>query len=382
MDFLSRMKKLDPHRDHRGCQDDMCKWNQISKDEYKTLHVEQECPCDDISVVLSDLENSLLKGRLPLLKLENVGGLLDELDIQVVEYSGKEGYVAISHVWAYGLGNPLTNALPRCQLARIGNMMAEMPSTATELNSRMPPEDDPSKLTTMLPPCSKYDMESEQTELYLWIDTICCPVDPPKSKALAIELLAQTYRDATFVLVLDGGLVACDGTGISIQETLARIFTSAWLQGLWTLQEGVLAQDRLWFQFRDRALSLKALLNSRSPNLSIKVPFNEDLVAQYRIISLSFLRDDTSRMNVPYRLGIGHDLMALDRALRYRSCTVETDEALCICTLFCLPANEMTGIAEEVNARMGQIWRLIETNTVVYPSASCFFTCLALRSTA
>ena len=106
------MKKLDPHRDHGGCQDDMYKWNQISKDEYKTLHVEQECPCNDISVVLSDLENSLLKGRLPLLKLENVGGRLDELDIQVVEYSGKERYVAISHVWAYGLGNPLTNALP------------------------------------------------------------------------------------------------------------------------------------------------------------------------------------------------------------------------------------------------------------------------------
>ncbi|MCJ1248727.1 hypothetical protein MMC30_005946 [Trapelia coarctata] len=357
--FLSRMKKLETERDHRGCLDDMCKWNQISKDEYKTLHVGQDCHCGEISIALSKLENSLMKKRLPLLKLKNVGGHLHELDMEVVEYSGKERYVAISHVWAYGLGNPSANALPRCQVARLGKLLAELPSAVTQLSSRPPPVDNPYELTTILPSSSKSSVDSEQSELYLWIDTICCPVNPPESKALAIELLVQTYRDAAFVLVLDGGLVVCDSTTITIQEAFTRIFTSAWLQRLWTLQEGVLAQDRLWFQFRDRALSLKGLMGSPAPTLVVLLPFNRDMIEQYRIMSLSFLQGQVSRGNVPSDNRMGQDLATLDKALCYRSCTVAADEALCICTLLNLPAHEMVGLPEEVGARMAQIWRLI-----------------------
>ena len=359
--FLSRMKKLDAQRDHRRCQRDMCKWNQISKDEYKTLHVEHGCQCGDISAPLAEIEKSLFKRRIPLLKLKNISGPLDQFGVEIVEHSGKERYVAISHVWAYGLGNPSANALPRCQVARLGKMLAELPSAATQLESQSPPADNPSELTTTLPLSSKSGTDPQQSELYLWIDTLCCPVMPYESKILAIKLLVQTYWDAAFVLVLDGGLVACDSTTITTHEVFARIFTSAWLQRLWTLQEGVLAQDRLWFQFRDRPLNLKGLMTMTPPipTLVVLQAFQLDMIEQYRIMSLSFLQNQPSPADVPKYNAMGQDLTALDKALRYRSCTVASDEALCICTLLGLPAEEIVGLPAEVDARMIQPWRLI-----------------------
>jgi hypothetical protein len=45
-----------------------------------------------------------------------------ELSVKLVESTGDICYVAISHVWADGLGNPFGNALPRCQLIGLQNL--------------------------------------------------------------------------------------------------------------------------------------------------------------------------------------------------------------------------------------------------------------------
>ncbi|MCJ1431097.1 hypothetical protein MMC27_000447 [Xylographa pallens] len=353
--FLSRMRKLDAQRDHHGCRHDMCKWNQISKDEYQTLHVSQTCHCPDITPPVHELELCLSSHRLPLLKLKNIHGDLHKLQIEVVEYSGKERYVAISHVWAYGLGNPITNGLPRCQVAHLGELIIRLHSTATDEASQNSE--------------GKMQMSENHTQvllesvadagIYLWIDTLCCPVSPPESKALAMELLAYTYEKASYVLVLDGGLAVCDYEEIPVYEAVARIFTLAWLQRLWTLQEGVLAQDRLWFQFKDRPVNLKALMYAPfEHNITIQ-SFLVDMAAQYRIMSMSFLQDEKLREVTSSRANIGNDLLALERALRHRSVTVEADEALCICTLLRLPAQDIVRLPAEVEARMSEVWRLI-----------------------
>ncbi|MCJ1281306.1 hypothetical protein MMC26_000624 [Xylographa opegraphella] len=331
--FLSRMKKLDAQRDHNGCQVDMCKWNQIRKMSTKLY----------------------IRHRLPLLKLKTHQGDLHGLQIEVVEYSGKERYVAISHVWAYGLGNPIANTLPRCQVAHLGELMVKLSSTATDL----PSSNAEGKVQT-LEMDTQMSLESgANAEIYLWIDTLCCPVSPAESKALAIELLEYTYQKASYVLVLDGGLVVCNYAQIPVYEAIARIFTSAWLQRLWTLQEGVLAQDRLWFQFRDRPVNLKALMYTQfAQDVTIR-SFITDMCAQYRIMSMSFLQDEKLGDAKATYINIGNNLVALDRALRHRSVTVEADEALCICTLLQLPTQDVVRLPAEVDARMIQVWRLI-----------------------
>ena len=353
--FLSRMRKLDAQRDHHGCRHDMCKWNQISKDEYQTLHLRQTCHCPDITPPVHELELCLSRHRLPLLKLKNIHGELHKVQIEVVEYSGKEKYVAISHVWAYGLGNPITNALPRCQVAHLGELIIKLDSAATnEANQNSEAKVQMSENHTQLLFGSVAD-----AEIYLWIDTLCCPVSPPESKALAMELLAYTYQQASYVLVLDGALVVCDYAEIPVYEAIARIFTLAWLQRLWTLQEGVLAQDRLWFQFKDRPVNLRALMYARfEHNITIQ-SFLVDMASQYQIMSMSFLQDEKLRDVTSSGANIGHDLLALDRALRHRSVTVEADEALCICTLLRLPVQDLVRLPAEVEARMSEVWRLI-----------------------
>ncbi|MCJ1401535.1 hypothetical protein MMC11_004751 [Xylographa trunciseda] len=202
---------------------------------------------------------------------------------------------------------------------------------------------------------------------------------PAESKALAIELLEYTYQKASYVLVLDGGIVVCDYTEIPVYEALARIFTSAWLQRVWTLQEGVLAQDRLWFQFKDQPVNLKALMYTRFVrNITIQ-SFLNDTVAQYRIMCMSFLQDKKLSETTPNYANMGGDLLALDRALRHRSVTVDADEAICICTLLQLSAQDIARLPAEVEARMSEVWRLVPENTTVYRSEFSFSASLGLR---
>ncbi|MCJ1390490.1 hypothetical protein MMC18_003350 [Xylographa bjoerkii] len=190
--FLSRMEKLDPQRDHHDCRDGICKWNQIKKDEYQTLHVRQTCQCSNITLVLRELELCLSKRRLPLLRLKNTDGDLQELQIEVVEYSGTEKLNPTARNGA--------NEDAEGKLQMISDHLQVLVESGTD------------------------------AEIYLWIDTLCCPVNPAESKALVIKLLEYTYQKASYVLVLDGGLVVCNYADIPVYEALARIFTSAWLQ--------------------------------------------------------------------------------------------------------------------------------------------------------
>lgn len=75
-------------------------------------------------------------------------------------------------------------------------------------------------------------------------------------------MLKQTYRNAISVLVLERDLMTHDSTKIPAHECLTRVYASSWLQRLWTLQEGALAKERLWFQFEGRARSLQEMMAS------------------------------------------------------------------------------------------------------------------------
>ena len=145
--------------------------------------------------------------------------------------------VAISHVWSDGLGNPKQNSLPMCQYQRLQKLIASFPHGG------------------------------ESTE-YVWIDTLCCPTALRKARNIAIQRMKQVYESARFVLVLDSYLLSQNANGLSSIEILMRIFCSHWNRRLWTLQERLLAKDRLVYQFQDKPVYLNDVFDEMKSKTS------------------------------------------------------------------------------------------------------------------
>jgi len=72
--------------------------------------------------------------------------------------------------------------------------------------------------------------------------------------------MAETYSKAAHVLVLDAELQVVRHQEIQPYEALLRVFSSARVQRLWTLQEGALAR-RLWIHFGDGPVEVSALVS-------------------------------------------------------------------------------------------------------------------------
>lgn len=106
-------------------------------------------------------------------------------------------YVAISHVWSDGCGNPKANTLPSCQISRISNLVNNIYASSTE-------------------------------SLPFWMDTLCCPVntEPFQARSAAINMMKRTYEEAAVVLVLDEYLESQSVSTLPGEEILMMIHCS------------------------------------------------------------------------------------------------------------------------------------------------------------
>ncbi|KAF8346761.1 hypothetical protein F5887DRAFT_1073429 [Amanita rubescens] len=108
--------------------------------------------------------------------------ITEQLELRVV-VEDNYPYIAFSHVWADGLGNPHTNALPRCQLRRLRDHATELDRIHNLASTS----------------------ESADLPVALWLDTLCIPVNPSAKayRKKAIQLLGKTFNEADAVLALD-----------------------------------------------------------------------------------------------------------------------------------------------------------------------------------
>ena len=114
MHVIRMMDKSLPKRDHSRCSDLACNIYQIDLSNHKVGHENSDCSCGELFVQPHDLEVILLKeDRVPLLRLT---GDLHGLEAQLVESDDNTPYIAISHVWADGLGNPSLQLTPPLQI--------------------------------------------------------------------------------------------------------------------------------------------------------------------------------------------------------------------------------------------------------------------------
>ena len=283
-------------RSHFACTAEECNAYQVSESTYETQHT-QDClgPSDCPHVFADDKEISsiLQRGQIPVINIEPLRTDSNEIGLRVVPSSSVNAYVAISHVWAHGLGNPKTNSLPRCQLLRLETFTREL-----------------------------FISKRHLIQPALWIDTLCIPVlkSLREYRKLAITKLAETYSKADQVLVIDMDLVQASKV-CSRTEIATRILSSGWMRRLWTLQEAVLTGDRpnctkLQIQFRGGAIAFNDILQTDVLSLHNSETALKALVARL------------PQFGTPAK-----NFATLTHALEYRTTSRYEDEPLCLASI-------------------------------------------------
>lgn len=302
--------------EHKKCSAERCFAHNLDPDKYVTQHAPgcsdpEGCPF--LSPPLARVSDVLSSGQCPIVVYDG-----HELTVR----SPEDGpFVAISHVWADGLGSTTEAGLPRCQVARI------------------------SALVRQLVPDGAF-----------WVDSLCIPHAKLLRKA-AIRMMAETYQRAAQVIVLDAGIrTLCTSTG-PLKETVLRIVTSLWMQRIWTLQEALLANE-LYFEFADGLYPVtrlgerrRAALEPTESTLGIipKDPFTALSIPQ----SLTLILDR--------RLGLRRTFDQMVSLLAHRTTSKPEDETVSIAGLFGVNVDVL--LAEDgPDARMRAL--LLELKTI------------------
>lgn len=252
MYFLS---SLDPPRsrieDHSRCDSSHC---QVSSSLSDPLHRTAECLCKDIPVPIEHVNRIIAAGGIPLVKV--TWSATAKTMLEVVPYTPGTIYIAISHVWADRQFGSSRNALPKCQLLYLEEVISTIPTNMDQwglkdwlINW---------KKTT---PCTGEIEPPSRTYQYFWLDSFCIPQAPEHAdlRSQAIELMNLIYAAARHTLVFDKALQALDGgrrpgslahggrptyyapSDEHLLDVVSTIYASNWMGRAWTLQEGVLS---------------------------------------------------------------------------------------------------------------------------------------------
>ncbi|KIX03477.1 uncharacterized protein Z518_07030 [Rhinocladiella mackenziei CBS 650.93] len=257
--------------------------------------------------------------------------------------SRKMKYVAISHVWADGLGNPHANSLPECQLGRIQSAVNMLPG------------------------------QSGTQPRWFWIDTICIPLGAENKlyRKMAIAQMAKIYRSSVSVLVLDAWLQETS-VHSNIPDKVAKLYVSNWLHRLWTVQESVLG-NKLYIQFSNGAQLMDDIkVPCESYGEGEKMPKSwatytrfpeqmEEAALSYIGVMQFVLRERGNRQSkLPAARCL--DIAHLSRAFGQRATSRKEDETICASTLLRLNTETFLGIEgndedETAEKRMEEFWK-------------------------
>jgi hypothetical protein len=230
--FFSQLDLSARSENHSSCSETDCIAYQIDDETYETAHVRE---CDGLNCEFLGVDHVTAS---PFATQGDTSNLVQAVTFHngCVNHValGPEGisrWVAISHVWADGLGNTKENKLPVCQLARIQQLVND-----------------------------GYAMSERPVPF--WIDTLMIPVRreglpanvaarAASQKKEALQNMERIYKSADKVIVFDKALMSTNSERMTCTELGARIMCSVWSRRLWTLQEGS-SPWRTVFQFSDR----------------------------------------------------------------------------------------------------------------------------------
>lgn len=108
---LQHFEAEDKVRDHRECTQTQCLSLQVDSSAYKSRQIHRG-ECDLVGFRTEDMDSILQEGNIPLAVVDEN----NKLQLRMVDIHSElpTYYVAISHVWSDGLGNPKANSIPMC----------------------------------------------------------------------------------------------------------------------------------------------------------------------------------------------------------------------------------------------------------------------------
>lgn len=279
--------------DHASClqQEHCVAYNTPSMQEYRTAHT-QTCPgesCYTVKVPYATLHRVLRSGGTPLVSIhQNSSG---ELYIKVHRRRLWSKYVSVSHLWADGLGNPIENSLPACQIEQL---QFDLQVIATKYRcGRLTYGKSDKGFMPICPPTYRLTygtnvwqgLGDAKTTAYtremvnplFWMDTLCVPVQSEfqELRELCMEQMLSIYARSVFTFIFDRELMTIEwGRAQRGPEAWPNewhfaylIAASAWMSRGWTLQEGVKSRqvvfkckdalfhlDREWVEQAERSL--------------------------------------------------------------------------------------------------------------------------------
>jgi len=306
---------------HGNCTKAICLGNQIDSKTYETRHVKEGCSCQHVGVNRSQVEAILKSGGTPRVAL-----LQDDRSAATLDVVDHGPFVAISHVWSHGLGNPRNNSLPCCQLRRLTHYIDSLGVPG----------------------------------LCLWIDTLLIPVWDLSFRTEAILRLPKTFRGAHTVLVLDAEL--CDLAQPVVMELAIRMFCCGWMRRLWTFQEAFVSnsessscREKLLIQFGDGTIGMTALLKCFETSATMYYS-NMAIASTVKRMprNIAWLQSETKN-----RLGDiirPVDLMmSLASSFEYRTTSKAGDEAICLAIMLDLDMDAILG-CDGAPERMKQLF--------------------------
>lgn len=224
--FAMRQGPTD-QRNHRiaGCSRARCAYTMVNPQNYTAKHFPSDCACGTyVGPDLNQIQGLLAENLIPVV---NLAVDADGKSKLVVKSGSSVEYVAVSHVWADGLGSNPETGLPICQLRRLMSLRDSLQRREEDSGDEL----------------NKLDEEA-----FIWIDGLCVPQER-RWRDKALKLMGLAYKEALMVVVLDSTIQACDvDRATSKEDLLLTIAMSPWMRRLWTLQEAMLAR-RLVFEF-------------------------------------------------------------------------------------------------------------------------------------
>ncbi|KAL9615725.1 MAG: hypothetical protein Q9160_009308 [Pyrenula sp. 1 TL-2023] len=343
--YMTQIRPPNPSSHQQGgkCLYYKCTLRQLNDATYQTKHV-PNCSgkCGAVGANPGALSSILVdEDTIPLINTLDTPWLDRQTTpgIPLEPWDGSKPFVAISHVWADGLGNPDANALPRCQMQRLSDTVQGL---------------------------------TGQSDMPFWLDTICVPPDTAlnnmdpnvsekqrKAQDQAIAKMRQTYEESFHVLVLDAWIISDCTNAMSDMEKLMRIFSCGWNTRLWTYQEGALAK-RLSFKLKDAIYDMdEAILRVQSSqDWSLNYTLRGPLIAQYD--SLRGFRNQGSSE--------AQNIKHLANALAFRATSVTSDETICLSALMGFNVQKILDVKDPdpkkpvklAEARMTKFWSMFD----------------------
>ena len=319
---------------HKQCSEVQCVVENVNEDSYKPAHMPGCEGCPEIGPNMDEIESAIVDGFTPVVRLSK--DLSDDSWHIVVKRFLSPGtgpvveenltpYIAISHIWAHGMGNVKGNSLPLCRAQYLSKAAIDAWNPIR-----------------LFPELSKVGSDTAEFENmksifssqgFFWIDTFCVP-RTEKLRKLAISGLTRTYKEAITVLAISADLagLAPKGSysiGLSCrkrpaEECVAWVLGTAWMRRLWTLQEALLAKT-LCIQFYDGPLHIGNLLSGLLDKSRAWTPFEFTSVQLAQgLLDLLIFQTIEEPQGKLYQVWNG---------MHARSCSHVGDESICAARL-------------------------------------------------